>query len=302
MKKIIISIFSILFITLVYTQDGRILSKKLVDISKTPIWNKISENENLTSEYEYLNNLNIYTITYQSDNLPVQGIIIEPKKGGKYPVVIYNRGGNRNFGRLTIGQMIQMTSKLANQDYVVIGSNYRANDEFGGKDINDVLNLTKTIKEVEKADRNCLGMLGWSRGGMMTYLSLQKSEKIKTAVIGNGPTDLFEEMKFRPEMETYVYAECIPGYWNKKETELIKRSAIYWIDELNKNSSLLILCGTKDKRVNPEQADKIAKKLSEINYNYELRKFETDHFFSDKRNELNELLINWFNKELKNIN
>jgi len=39
MKKIIISIFSILFITLVYTQDGRILSKKLVDISKTPIWN-----------------------------------------------------------------------------------------------------------------------------------------------------------------------------------------------------------------------------------------------------------------------
>ena len=134
---------------------------------------------------------------------------------------------------------------------------------------------------------------------MMTYLALQKSDKIKTAIIGNGASDLFNTVKFRPIMETNVFAECIPNYWKNKESELKKRSAIYWANELDQNSSLLILCGTNDKRVNPEQADKIANKLKELDYDFELRKFETDHFFSNKKTELNDLVITWFNKRLK---
>jgi len=103
-------------------------------------------------------------------------------------------------------------------------------------------------------------------------------------------------------MEINVFAECIPNYWKNKQVELKKRSVVYWTDKLNKESSLLILCGTKDKRVNPEQAEKIAKKLTEIKYDFEFKKVETDHFFSDKKAELNELVINWFDTELKNKN
>ena len=197
--------------------------------------------------------------------------------------------------------MIMYTSKLAEQGYVIIGSNYRRKDEFGGAEINDVLNLIETVKEIENADSTNIGMFGWSRGGMMTYLALQKSNKIKTAIVGNAPTDLFEIISDRPEMESKVIAECIPNYWKHKESELKKRSVIYWVNELNKNSSILILCGTNDERVNPKQAHNLAKKLKDIKYNYELKEFETDHFFSDKKTELNELIINWFNKELKKI-
>lgn len=160
--------------------------------------------------------------------------------------------------------------------------------------------LTETVKEIEKADSNQIGMFGWSRGGMMTYLALQKSNKIKTAIIGNGPTDLFGIISDRPEMETKVIAECIPDYWNNKEFELKKRSVIYWADELDKNSSLLILCGTNDKNVNPAQADEIAKKLTEIEYDFELKKFETDHYFTEYKPELNETIISWFNERLQN--
>lgn len=284
-----------------FSQNGRIISKEIVDLHKTPIWNKISINDTLKNEYEYLKNLNFYFITYQSDSLKVNGIIVEPKKDGKYPVVIFNRGGNRDFAQLTVATMIMYTSKLAEQGYVIIGSNYRAKDEFGGSDINDVLCLTETIKEVEKADSNSIGMFGWSRGGMMTYLALQKSEKIKTAIIGNGPTDLFGTIIDRPEMESKVISECVPNYIENKETELKKRSVIYWADELNKNSSLLILCGTKDENVNPVQADKIAIKLKEIKYDFELMKFDTDHYFTEYKTELNEVVIKWFNRRLKNI-
>ncbi len=298
MNKIYLVLFSLLFLNFGFAQNGKILSKRLIDISEKPIWNRISDNNKLLPDFEHLNTLNFYSITYQSDNQKVKGIIVEPKKEGKYPVVIYNRGGNRNFSKLTVATMIHLTSKLSERGYIIIGSNYRTKDEFGGSEINDVLSLTETIKEIKKADADCIGMFGWSRGGMMTYLALQKSKKIRTAIIGNGVADLFSEATFRPEMETRVFAECIPNYWKNKELELKKRSAIYWVDQLNKNSSLLILCGTKDKRVNPEQADKIASKLSEINYDFELRKFETDHYFTGKRNELNELVINWFSQNL----
>lgn len=300
MKNVVTLILLFFFSSFGFAQNGKLLSKSLVDISTTPIWSKISKDNKLLSDFEHLKNLNFYLITYQSDNQKVKGLLIEPKKNGKHPVVIFNRGGNRDFAKLTIATMIMYTSKLADQGYVIIGSNYREKDEFGGAEINDVLNLTETVKEIEKADSNCIGMFGWSRGGMMTYLALQKSDKIKTAIVGNGVSDLFETAKFRPKMETKVFAECIPDYWENRDSELKKRSAIYWADELYKNSSLLILCGTNDKRVNPEQADKIAGKLKELKYDFELRKFETDHFFTEKRTELNELVIEWFNKRLKN--
>ena len=281
-----------------FAQNGKIIAKRTLDLSQTPVWKKISLNDTLKPAYKYLNNLDFHFVKYQSDSVVVRGIIIEPKRQGKFPVVIFNRGGNRNFAPLTIETLINFTSKLANEGYVVIGSNYREKDEFGGVDINDVLILTETVKEIDKAIPSRIGMFGWSRGGMMTYLTLQQSTKIKTAIVGNGPSDLFNTIKERPIIETKVLSECVPNYHQNKAIELKKRSAIYWADELNKESSLLILCGTNDQRVNYLQAERMAKKLSAINYHFELKKFDTDHFFSDKKEVLNEVVIDWFDKHL----
>ncbi|WP_157821966.1 hypothetical protein [Tenacibaculum sp. Bg11-29] len=41
--------------------------------------------------------------------------------------------------------------KLVKEGYVVIARCYRENDEFGAKDINDVLYLIQTVKEVKKS-------------------------------------------------------------------------------------------------------------------------------------------------------
>lgn len=101
-------------------------------------------------------------------------------------------------------------------------------------------------------------------------------------------------------METAVLAECIPNYWQNKEMELRKRSAIYWSEKLNKHSSLLIISATNDLRANQAPTTKFVKKLLELKYDYEYQEFETDHFFSDKKNELDELVISWFNERLKN--
>ncbi|MBB4808162.1 dipeptidyl aminopeptidase/acylaminoacyl peptidase [Chryseobacterium defluvii] len=293
-----LSVIVFLVSGLLFYQNGKILSKEPVDLTTTSVWKGISDNNQLKPKYQYLSDLNFYSITYLSDGQTIKGMTVEPKKQGKYPVIIFNRGGNRNFAPLNIPTLIMYTSKLADNGYIIIGSNYREKDEFGGAEVNDVLYLTETVKEMENADPNRIGMFGWSRGGMMTYLALQNTDKIKTAVIGNGASDLFSTITERPEMEK-VFEECIPGYSEKKTSELQKRSAIYWPEKLNKQSSLLILCGTKDQHVSYLQSEKMADRLRQIGYNFELKKFETDHFFSDKKEELDQTVIEWFDQKLK---
>jgi len=284
-------------------KQGQIQSKKLIDLSTIkPIWKKIAENNTLKSEFKYLDDVDFFAIRYKSDSLLVNGIIAEPKREGKFPVIIFNRGGNKEIGNTaklkTLYSLIHSASRLAKEGYVVIASCYREDDEFGGEDINDVLNLIKTAKNLKKGDSEQIGMFGWSRGGIMTYLALKKSDVIKTAVVGNGPTDLTNLILDRPEMETEVCAKLIPNYQKNKKEELEKRSVLYWGNELDKNASLLIICGTEDKKVNPDQSEKLAEKLAEIDYNFTLKKFKTDHKFSKKKNELNKLLIDWFNEKL----
>lgn len=55
---------------------------------------------------------------------------------------------------------------MANEGYIVICCNYRGcdksegNDEFGGKDVNDVLHLIEVVKELPKANAEKIGMYG----------------------------------------------------------------------------------------------------------------------------------------------
>lgn len=283
--------------------QGEIYSQELFNLKDVaPVWEQIAENDQIKPAYAHLEKVNFYVITYKSDDQLVNGILATPKREGKFPVVIFNRGGNKETGAAakatTLFTLVHAGASLIDEGYVMIASCYRENDQFGGEDIHDVLNLTETVKHIDQADADRIGMIGWSRGGMMTYLALKHSDKIKTAVVGNGPSDLESLIQDRPEMETRVYEKLIPNYHTNKTEELKKRSVIHWADQLNKDTSLLILCGTEDQRVNPQQADNIAAELDAINYNYTLKKYQTDHGFSTKKEELKQELSQWFGEHL----
>lgn len=86
----------------------------------------------------------------------------------------------------------------------------------------------------------------------------------------------------------------------KQRGRLKKWSVVYWAGELSKNSSLLIFCGSRDDRDNPAQADALAEKLIAPGYDVALKKFDTGHFFSDKKAEPDACVIGWFHEKLKN--
>ena len=310
MKKILSLLLLIVVLSSCQAQNSSILvgQKVITDLSDYPVQNWIVEEVDgvkvLKKEYEYVNDIDMSVIRYMSDGLKISGLVVKPKRAGSYPCIIYNRGGNRDVGSLKLFDAVMRLGKLASQGYVVIASDYRGgkmnegNDEFGGKDINDVLILPEVLAEIEGADTTKIGMYGWSRGGMMTFLALPQMKNLKAAVTGGAHSDL--TIIDRQEMEDGVYAELIPNYWENKEEELKKRSGLYLVDKFPKDVPVLLLHGNADWRVKSENSLKMAMEFEKFRIPYKLVILEGgDHGLREHRGEVDQQVIDWFDKYLK---
>lgn len=270
------------------------------------------------SVQEQLNNISVFQeiqsnaitsqITYLSDGLKINGYISKPIKSGDYPVIIFNRGGNRDFGALNDRTATYILGTMAQWGYVVIASNYRGGggsegmEEFGGEEMNDIMNLIPLLEEVKEADTSRIGVYGFSRGGMMTYMLLRETCKFKAAAVGAGSSNLLKWIDKRPEMEE-VYSELIRNYEDNKEAELINRSAYYWADELCKTTPLLIAHGSADWRVTPENGLEMVSKLYELKHPVRFLFLEgADHGMTEYRSLLWNQIKEFFNHYLKEEN
>lgn len=242
-------------------------------------------------------------ITYVSDNLKVKGYIAYPKeKSKKYPCVIWCRGGAGNKGAIDSFTARGIYGQLASWGYCVFASQYRGNaggeghDEVGGSDVNDVHNLIPLADEIPQANTNLWGIEGWSRGGMMTFLTLQRNQNFKCAVLVGAISNVEDYVKTNDNL--LMYYENLIGKM-RLQKQLAKRSAINFVDKLPRIPYLLIH-GAEDETVNPEQSKKLSKKFeeSEIPHKLVLPK-GGDHFLRRNRKEVDELRKEWYQKHLK---
>ncbi len=307
-KKLIVCVL-VLFLNVSYAQTVK--SNYTLELRKAedfPFYSKITEKNQdkvvLKKEYKYVDSLNFYGIGYKSfDNLKLRGFLIEPKKKGIYPVLIFNRGGNANDGTVSFGFMCEILGKIANQGYVIIGSQLRGTsvsegqDEFGGKDVNDALGLFDIIDQLPNADKNRVGVFGWSRGVMTNFLMLKKTNRIKTNIAIAGQSELIAT--HRPEMFK-VYRERIPNYAKDSVSALKVRSSLLAIDSIqNKSVSSFIIHGNRDVRVLPENAFKIYDKLNSKKYTTRLLIYENEgHDLENVTNNLLDEIADWLKKYL----
>jgi dipeptidyl aminopeptidase/acylaminoacyl peptidase len=305
-----VGILVLIFFSQLKSQDNSIiLLKKSVKYADLSFFHDLVDvkNEKLSykKEFEHLNDLSFDSLYYTSDGNRVTAYVIYPTKAKKLPCIIYNRGGNRDFSPISTSMVIYYLSNLASHGYMIIASSYRGNnqsegnDEFGGSDLNDVLNLVDVLKEFSQADTTRIGMYGWSRGGMMTYMALTKPRQFKAAVICGGPTNFFDLAKERPQFEKNVLGDMIPNYYLNKYEELHKRSAIKWIYKIQR-IPILIIHGNLDNRVNVEHAINMARELSIANHPNKLIVFEnSDHSIANKKQEVFNAVLEWFDSYLK---
>lgn len=240
-----------------------------------------------------------FKITYLSDGLKIKGIITVPRNFSPesvYPVVIYNRGGNRDFG--AFNSTFWLIDDYSNRGYIVFASEYRGSgesegkDEFGGRDVNDVINLISLSKKFKFTDKKNYFMVGSSRGGKMNYLVLKNGVKLNATVSIAAVSDQFLALEKRGEMER-VFEELVPNYYQNRKQELKKRSAIFWGDKIN--SPLLLLHGDNDWRVSYQQSVNLAKVLKKKGKTIKLKIYpKGDHSLNKEWDDVVNEMLSWF--------
>jgi dipeptidyl aminopeptidase/acylaminoacyl peptidase len=241
-----------------------------------------------------------HQLRYMSEGLEINGFLYAPENtaGRSLPVVILNRGGNRDFAAWNPWRFIRTAYPLGQAGFVVLASQYRGGggsqgqDEFGGADVDDVLNLISTAKSLSYADPNNVFMLGISRGGMMTYLSIKRQAQIRAAAVLSGVADLQQNVRVRPEMRQ-EFAETIPAFAQHEAESLQDRSAVRWADKID--VPVLLMHGTADWRVYAVEALRLAQELQRANKTYQLMMFANDsHGLPAHRSDVDRATIAWF--------
>ena len=107
-------------------------------------------------------------------------------------------------------------------------------------------------------------------------------------------------MKTRPGMEE-VYQDLIPDYDKNRKSALNARSAIKNVEEITKQTPILMLHGTSDWRVVPQMAFDLAEAFNSAKVPYRLVMFEGgDHGLNEHNEEVNRQVRMWFDRFVKN--
>ena len=244
-------------------------------------------------------------IRYMSDGLKVVGYIWRPREsaGRKFPLVIFNRGGNRERSQLT-PWMAGGFYDFVSSGFVVIASQYRGVDggegseEYGGADVRDVRNLLPVARSLDIVDMRNVFVFGNSRGGMMTYLALKHGLQANAAAVTSGVTDLFGNAADHPELVTGIYEPLIPDFGTRRAEVMEERSAVRWADKIN--VPLLILHGTADAQVSATRALEFAQQLQAHGKTYELVMYANDgHGLPMSRQDSDRRVVDWFRRHLR---
>ena len=293
------------------SQDGKILEENKVHLTPEVRQNLLNLGKVYPKLTPFLKEapakadlIEVNEITYSSDGLKVKGFLLEPRKEGKYPCLIVNRGGNQDFSIWSREAIFMLLAEISSWGYVVAASQYRGcaggegKEEFGGKDINDVLSLIPLLESRPKADSDRIGIIGTSRGGMMTYIAISRTSRFRAAAVIGGISNLLKWEKTRPDMSK-VFNELIGGNSETAPEALKARSAVFWPEKFSKATPLLILHGTADERVPPQQALDMASTLLQTGSPFRLVMLEGgDHNLTDFWPEWLEIVRAWFAKFL----
>lgn len=246
---------------------------------------------------EVLDNTIVEKIVYDNDGEEIDGYFAYPVDLSKqYPLIIWNRGGSRKAGYIDEFLARGMFGEIASWGYVVLASMYREKDEFGGKDVTDVIKLFDIADDIELCDSSKIGMEGWSRGGMMTFKTLTMTNRIKACVIISGLTDLVDHALMQ---DTYrrIFGADSEEIFNQRKKD---RSPLYYADKIITDAAILMIHGTDDDDVTARNSKEMYEKLKDKVKDIELVLLEGgDHYLKKFRKETVKLRREWFGKYLQ---
>lgn len=223
-----------------------------------------------------LSNTTVEKITYLSEGLKVAGYIARPKADGRYPVLLWNRGGFEDRGALTDLTAYLILASTAAWGYVVIATQYRGNmgsegaDDFGGRDVFDALNLLAAVQDLPYCDISRVGIEGASRGGMTTYRAMLLDQRFRCAIVHAGLTDVATLCEAKRDWCRFIDTKYAHLSEPEKQAELYRISALYFAAQLPKVTPVLLLHGTADRTIPVEQSINLAAEFAVVGVPHKL--------------------------------
>ena len=280
-----------------YQQD--ILQAKLSDeLAARPLASTFTQAENLRLAAA-ANAGRCERVMYRSSGLRVAGFVLRPAAPGPHPVLIWLRGGNRNFGKIEQVTLLNL-QWLADAGFVVLAPQYRGadggegRDEFGGADVEDVMALLPLARSLSDADAARLYLLGGSRGAMQGTLAMRQGLPVRAAAFRGGVFDLPAVLAARKDLEG-GWREMMPDFNTDREGALRRRSAMHWAGELR--APVLLVHGREDWRSPVSGAMEFDAQLAKAGVERKLVIYERDeHQLALHRPEWLQEVVKWFRR------
>lgn len=215
------------------------------------------------------------------------------EKGKRFPAVVAVHGGfhwsldEEYFGYIT---------RFVREGYVVVfpeyggsrgyGRSHYNDQQYGTGDVADVLAVAEWFAKKPYVDSKRLGIVGRSRGGMVTLLAIQHKPRLfKAAVDVVGLADFLMYMAYKPEYRRKQIA-AEPQFSGLPFDNLqayIDASPIMHVEKIE--TPLLIHATTYDQTVNHKvHSDRLVEALKAYNKEYEYKLYERapgSHGFSE---------------------
>lgn len=188
-----------------------------------------------------------------------------------YPLLVFPHGGvHSNFSTY----YTHIVRELVAQGYVVIAPEYRGSTgygrgmyekiDYGGLETEDCYAARNyMLKNYEFLDKNRVGILGWSHGGLITLMNIFDHPKdYQVAYAGVPVSDIISRMGYQTDSYRALYsARYHIGKTAYENVEEYRRRSPAWNAHKFQNTPLLIYTNTNDEDVNVLEVEHLIKSL-----------------------------------------
>lgn len=247
------------------------------------------------------------------DGVEIEGLLTYPagyEPGQRYPLVVEIHGGPswRWEDRIML-DWHDWAQLLASRGYAVLMPNPRGStgygdafqkllqDDVGGGESRDLVSGALAMVERGIADRDRLGIAGWSWGGYLTAWTITQTDIFRAAVMGAGLSNMISDhgQGDIPTANLLYY----PGQPYEEMEHYWRTSPIRYV--ANVKTPTLIVHGDEDARVHPAQGMEFFRALKVLGVPVRFVRYPREkHTFVERAHQIDLMnrLLEWFDRYL----
>ena len=248
----------------------------------------------------------------KTDSMDMEGLLVSPADatpGTPRPLLLVIHGGPAGLfqNSFQLRRGAYPVQAFASQGYLVFEPNPRGSGGYGDVfrkanvkdwgfgDYRDIQDGVDALIARGVADKDRMGVMGWSYGGYMTSWTITQTTRFKAASVGAGVTNLFSmygTTDIPPFQESYF---GVPP-WQDREL-YARHSAMSFVDKVA--TPTLIQHGMEDRRVPISQGEELYTALRARGVATEMVKYpRTTHGFQEPRLIRDAMMRNleWFDR------